>query len=413
MSERWQRELTKLRELTPPEHLWREIESRADHVMPDKAGSALSRFGTVIVGALVGAFAIALAMWAFVARTGGQDVAQIGPSLSGKIAFTSLRDRPSSYFEIYSVDADGTNFRRLTHTGPAVADIAWDWSPDGTRLTFVVYEGDSDRDIYVMNADGTGRMNLTGALDQQGPSNENEPAWSPDGTKIAFVAEWKTISDIYIVNAEGSGLRKVYDGRGLATSPTWAPDGTRIAFSAETEQGGDLAIYTVGMDGTGLKQLTASGSFAEFPAWSPDDDQIAYISDQGGTKSVFVTNTAGTSQPAGVATVPLDSPDCCLGPPLWSPDGTKLAFAALHDGNWDIYVAAADGSEVTHVTRQPGDETWPVWSPDGSKLAFAGSDIPADQGENAGTFDIYVVDPGGGGERRLTTGAQAMGGHIS
>lgn len=411
MSERWQRELKKLHRERLPSNLWQEIESRTGYPRPDEVGSRLSRFGVALVGTLLGASSIAIVIWAFMGRGDRQEVAGVGQPVGGKIAFSSLQDRPTGYFEVYSINADGTGLRRLTNTGEDVADIAWDWSPDGRMLALVVQEGEGNRDVYVINADGSGRVNLTGAL-ESGSSNEFQPAWSPDGSMIAFAGERKSGSGVFIVNVDGSGMRQLYEGRGLVASPTWSPDGSRIAFSAQTEQGG-VALYSVSLDGSEPIQLTSGAEFSESPAWAPMGGHIAYIGNREGAASVYVTDVEGRTDPVRLATVPLDRSDCCLGPPAWSPDGMQLAFAALHEGNWDVYVAQVDGSGVTRVTERPGDEISPAWSPDGSQLAFAASDKPAADGENAGTFEIFVVDSEGGEERQLTSGAMAAGGRIS
>jgi dipeptidyl aminopeptidase/acylaminoacyl peptidase len=147
-----------------------------------------------------------------------------------------------------------------------------------------------------------------------------------------------------------------------------------------------------------------------FPTYSPDGTKIAYCHCHDSDTAIHVMNTGGSGQMV-VADIQLDT----VGPPVWSPDGTRLIFEALvsvtnghSDYNYDIYSVNAGGTGVVDLTPTTGrTENSPVWAPDGTKIAFEAS--AAMNGENAGTYDIYLMNPNGTGEQRLTADQHAGG----
>jgi dipeptidyl aminopeptidase/acylaminoacyl peptidase len=149
------------------------------------------------------------------------------------------------------------------------------WSPDGRKLAFVS-ERDGNAEIYVMNADGSGQENLT-----RQPASDSHPSWSPNGRKLAFVSRRDTNSEIYVMNADGSGLRRLTrtprDDRG----PAWSPDGRAIAFvrtkcvpSPPCATAYGTYLYVVNADGSGLRRLTTVRGHALTPSWSADGKTI-------------------------------------------------------------------------------------------------------------------------------------------
>jgi TolB protein len=203
-----------------------------------------------------------------------------------RIVFASVRDTPpaghSQRSEIYVMDVDGSNTRQLTD-GEGGAEQPR-WSPDGTRVAFVRYDPATFRyRILVMNADGSN----VHALITDSTASDVGPEWSPDGTKILFLSlrPPRAISTMYVMNAAGTNAQML-GGDGACTGPVyearWSPDGERIAYSCGMPQ--DLAIYTIEANGTGVTRISRpdpqSGRNNDFfPVWSPDGRRIAFTSD--------------------------------------------------------------------------------------------------------------------------------------
>jgi Tol biopolymer transport system component len=261
---------------------------------------------------------------------GGQSPTVGESHISGeRILFSSERDGD---WDIYSMFADGSRLVQLT------TNMAYDWTPswspdgksviytsnylegqfqqrmseDGTKETFEVV---GDQEIYVMSPNGT----TSSALTDNDIAMDGHPVWSPDGSQIAFHSDSQTggVSEIHVMDADGSNIRKLTDIGGVNWDPAWSPDGQMLVFSHLEDS---WSLYTVNADGSGLRSLDAAGS-----GWKP----------------------------------------------AWSPDGTQIAFASDRTGNWNIYVMEADGSNPRRLT--PGNDNGfePVWSPDGSRIAFA------------------------------------------
>lgn len=258
-----------------------------------------------------------------------------------RIAFSSIR---GGDFDIYVMNPDGTGQVNLTnHVG---GDDLPAWSPDGTQIAFVSYR-DGNSNIYVMNRDGTGQVLLT-----EDPSYDTFPSWSPDGTRIAFVSDRDGSFEIYAMNADGTAPVRLTDNSSNEYDLAWSPDGTTLAFQGNPDNA--WGVYVMNADGTGQATLIAPSSGA--PAWSPDGTRIALGGYDG---EVYLMNADGTGQ-----TNLTNHPDTDDRNPTWSPDGTRIAFQRWLADNSEIYVMNADGTGQARLTDDPSYDTLPSWSPD-------------------------------------------------
>ena len=248
--------------------------------------------------------------------------------------------------------------------GPTSATGGAAWSPD---CAYIAYREQAA--IWKARPDGSAKQRVIRAA--VGGPTIREPAWSPDGTKIAYSrTDYRArprVSHIFVVNADGRGNTQLTSGEVFDESPSWSPDGSRIVFSRETghkvlESGGSLGgkRSLVTMDsGTGAdQQVIATGGFYS-PQWSPDGRRIAYVkSDQLGVIDVDGANArilTGGAHIEGLA---------------WSPDGSRIAYVSGDSREADIRIIEVDGFRSSQLTDEPGPEVDPAWSPDGERIAY-------------------------------------------
>jgi hypothetical protein len=259
---------------------------------------------------------------------------------NGKIVFASNRDPGGG---ILTMNPDGSNLQTLTPEGSGPA-----WSPNGTRIVFIRNDG-NDNEIFVMNADGTGITQLTSnAADDQGAT------WSSDGTKIGFHSNLSGAYEIYTINASTGGDLAQLTSDGTNFAPAWSSNGTKIAFTS-TRDAGNLEIYVMNADGSGQTRLTNDVESDYDPTWSPDGSRIAFTHG-GGVPDIYAMNADGSS-PINLTQTP-SIPDATA---AWSPDGTKIVFRSDVGGAGDIVVMNANGTNQVNITNNPASEALPDW----------------------------------------------------
>jgi dipeptidyl aminopeptidase/acylaminoacyl peptidase len=297
--------------------------------------------------------------------------AQAWPGLNGYMAYGSNRTGSAFSDDVYvsALDVESPmqlTFRRADDGQPA-------WSPDGRRLAFKTTQFGSNQ-LAVINADGTGETLLTRTF----RFSEGQPAWSPDATKLLYrrTPENPLVQngDIWVLDVEGSAkdptqpvTQAVLLRTGDERYPSYSPDGTQIAFRGDldlAEPSGDEELYVMNSDGTNVRQLTINADFDSAPSWSPDGKRILFERALAGT---FTPGVEAQEKDVYVMRADgshvrrlTDSPGLDEGPEF-SPDGTKIAFSSSRDGQQEIYVMDADGSNPRRLTDNPARDESPDW----------------------------------------------------
>ncbi|MFC1528590.1 PQQ-binding-like beta-propeller repeat protein [Candidatus Latescibacterota bacterium] len=309
------------------------------------------------------------------------------------IVFASDRDGNR---EIYVMNPDGSNQTNLTSN--SALDEYPSWSPDGSKIVFDTNR-DGNRELYTMNSDGSNLNRLT-----NNSSTDMEATWSPDGTKIAFLAGRDGNAEIYVMNEDGSNPTRLTTSPASDDRPFWSPDGTKIAFSSNRD--GNHAVFVMNSDGSNQTNLTNNSNADAHPSWSPDGSKIAFYSDRDGNAEIYVMNTDGSNQ------IRITNNTYNDYRPSWSPDGSKIAFHSDRDGNNEVYVMNADGSNQTRLTNNSAKDYFPSWarpvyvpstgkitltSPIGGEEFFAGSDLEVEwNSSSVEAIDIFLSLDGGG-----------------
>ena len=301
-----------------------------------------------------------------------------GPLFELAISEISKTSLPVSVAFDNSIYAAGKKFSL-----DAIAHIG-----QSSRLVFYSYR-DYNREIYVMNSDGSDQTRLT-----ENHLADRYPSWSPDGQRIVFDSQRDGHYQVYVMNADGSEQKNLSNQLSHNRAPSWSPDGRQIAF--ESDRDANYEIYVMNSDGSNQTRITDNPATDGYPSWSPDGQRISFLTDRDGTGSysVYVMNVDGSNQ----TFVAGDTVDAGIA--SWSPDGNRLAFASNRDGNLEIYLVDVDGSNLTRLTDNTSADWWPIWSPDGRCIAFV-----SDRHGNGEQFDdgeIYVMNSDGTNQTRLT-----------
>jgi TolB protein len=215
------------------------------------------------------------------------------------------------------------------------------------------------------------------------------PAWSPDGSRIAFSSVRR--DGIWVMNADGSGLRRVTRSPTIDIQPSWSPDGRRLAF-ARTVTGFNTDVFVVGTGGRGLRRLTFNRGQDSDPAWAPNGARISWTfsATRAGSRSgIYTMSPAGTYKRYRGEGLAAD----------WSPDGQRFVFAL----GGDLWSSTVAGTEREPLSVAPGTDARPKWSPDGLQVAFLSS-----QGSATDEYRLWRVDVTGTNRRLLTADRESV-----
>jgi Tol biopolymer transport system component len=299
------------------------------------------RIGPVGFAALVGLAAVAF---------GAAPAQATAPGANGKIVFASNRDGDGNDFDLFAMNPDGSGVTPVTND--AVTSIEPAYSPDGAKIAYTTTSGDgspgnpANREIIVVDADGSDPVNVTNSP----TSDDSDPSFSPDGTKIAFRRQVGIgdTGEIYIVDSDGSDLKRLTQNSLFDAEPTWSPDGSKVIFNEVI---------------AGNNEIVQKDASSADPASAPEN---------------LTNNVQNDSNPSV------------------SPDG-RIAFSRLNSTDYDVYVMDADGTDQTNITNNSASwDSQPAFSPDGEKIAFTRGAF--------NSMDIWVMGANGASPVNLTPG---------
>ncbi|MES2537469.1 MAG: Tol-Pal system beta propeller repeat protein TolB [Pseudomonadota bacterium] len=246
--------------------------------------------------------------------------------------------------EVADSDGEGTNVA-LRSNEPIISPA---WSPDGTRVAYVSFENKKPV-VYVQNLSTRQRIVVANFK-----GSNSAPSWSPDGSKLAVALSREGLTQVFMVDADGSNLRRLTNTNGIDTEPQFSADGKSIYFTSD--RSGGPQIYKMNASGGDASRVTFNGTYNISPRISPDGKNLAYISRRDGRFQLFVLDLTNGQEQRLSDTVKDESPS-------FSPNGKYLMYATESGRRGSLAVVSVDGRVKHRLTTQAGDIREPTWGP--------------------------------------------------